>query len=94
MSFRSGTVYGVTNGFGNFSGFGVPYVVAAITAGREHSAAAWRWVFFLASGLYVLETIFFLVLASDKIQYFDTKSYKKKSELDQGKESKSDHISI
>ena len=75
--FRSGTTYGITNGFGNLSGFGVPYVVAAITAGHEHSAMAWRWVFFIAAGFYVLATVFFVFAASGKVQDFNTKSYEK-----------------
>ena len=86
---RSGTLYGVTSGFGNLSGFCVPYIVLAITGGNEHDAAAWRWIFFLSSGLFVLETIFFVALASDKIQYFDTKSYKKLS-LKKNKEDNED----
>jgi len=75
---RSGTCYGVTNGFGNFAGFSVPYVVGAITAdGNQHNPDAWRWVFYIAAALYTFETIYFCIAASGKAKHLIQKFIRK-----------------
>jgi len=71
---RSGTLYGVTNGFGNLTGFLVPEIKRRIVL-DEKSIEQWRWLFIMASSLYGLTTLFFVVLASNTVQMFNRKSY-------------------
>jgi len=71
---RSGTVYGVTNGFGNISGFLVPEIKRIIVQ-DETSLEQWRWLFLLGCSSYTAIALIFLFGASGVVQAFNFKSY-------------------
>ena len=71
---RSGTVYGVTNGFGNISGFLVPEIKRRIVQ-DETSLEQWRWLFLLGCSSYTAIALIFLFGASGVVQAFNFKSY-------------------
>ena len=76
---RSGTLYGVSNGFGNISGFLVPVITKAMIgscgAACDTDVSRWRWLFILAAVSYGLNTALFCLAASSEVQTFNTKSY-------------------
>ena len=72
---RSGTLYGVTNGFGNLSGFLVPEITKRIVGDFDDDVDKWRWLFVIAASLYTLEAIYFCLAASAEVQEFNHKSY-------------------
>ena len=76
---RSGTLYGVSNGFGNLSGFLVPEITKRIigTCGEvcDTDVTRWRWLFIVAAGCYALTTTIFCVGAASKEQKFNNKTY-------------------
>jgi len=71
---RSGTLYGLTNGFGNISGYLVPQLKSYIVQ-DESDVLQWRWLFFLTAGINLLFTTAFNLFASDKVQAFNYKTY-------------------
>jgi len=71
---RSGTLYGITNGFGNISGFLVPLVKAWIVTDVD-SIVDWRNLFFIAAGLYIFMALLFILCANKDVQYFNSKDY-------------------
>lgn len=75
---RSGTLYGITNGFGNLSGFLVPEVTKRVVGTCPTclaEVAGWRWLFLIAAGCFVGFTLYFLLAASPHVQQFNTKDY-------------------
>jgi len=72
---RCGTVYGLTNGFGNISGYFVPEIKRHLVS-DETSISEWRWLFVLTAIIYCIFIIIFLVGASGNVQTFNYKSYK------------------
>ena len=72
---RSGTLYGVSNGFGNLSGFLVPEITKRILGDCDTDVTRWRWLFILAGAMYMANTLLFCVAASPKVQEFNSKSY-------------------
>jgi len=75
---RSGTLYGLTNGFGNISGYLVPQLKNYIVQ-DEKNVLQWRWLFFLTAGINLVFTNAFNLFASDKVQAFNYKTYKSTS---------------
>jgi len=71
---RSGTLYGISNGFGNITGFLVPEIKKRIVL-NESSISEWRWMFVLACGFYCAEAAIFTIFAKDAVQAFNFKSY-------------------
>ena len=76
---RSGTLYGVSNGFGNLTGFLVPEITKRIIGNCgeacDTDVARWRWLFILAASFYALTTAYFCLAASSEVQKFNDKSY-------------------
>ncbi|XP_023343977.1 probable anion transporter 2, chloroplastic [Eurytemora carolleeae] len=78
---RSGTLYGLTNGFGNISGFLVPMVKDWVVQDLK-SVSDWRYLFIIAASLYLFETIYFNIFASRRVQEFNEKDYKEISTIE------------
>jgi len=72
---RSGSLYGLTNGFGNISGYLVPQLKNYIVQ-DEKNVLQWRWLFFLTAGINLIFTTAFTLFASHKVQAFNCKTYK------------------
>merc|ERR550519_3319132 len=75
---RSGTLYGITNGFGNLSGFLVPEVTKRVVGTCPAclaEVAGWRWLFLIAAGCFAGFTLYFLLAASPHVQHFNSKDY-------------------
>merc|ERR1712032_510115 len=72
---RSGTLYGLTNGFGNISGYFVPEIKRHLVS-DETSISEWRWLFVLTAAIYCTFMTIFSVAASGNVQAFNSKAYK------------------
>jgi len=78
---RSGTVMGLSNGFGSIAGIFVPMVkenLVGSPATCSDLIHRWRIMFAIPAGIYVVVAIIFLIFASGEVQNFDKKEYKKK----------------
>jgi len=78
---RSGTAYGVSNGFGNISGFLVPLVKTWIVADVKR-IEDWRNLFFVAAACYTFAALIFSLFASRNVQNFNSKNYQDSSTLE------------
>ncbi|ROT71453.1 putative sialin [Penaeus vannamei] len=63
----AGTLLGITNTLGALAGIAGPAVTGAIIQGRE-SIWAWREVFLISAGLYLVTCTFYLVFISADVQ--------------------------
>ncbi|KAK7111022.1 uncharacterized transporter slc-17.2-like [Littorina saxatilis] len=63
---HAGVLYGISNTIATIPGFVAPIVIGIIT--HDQTQESWRWVFFLASLIYVIGCVFFFVLGSGDIQ--------------------------
>ncbi|CAH0589202.1 unnamed protein product [Chrysodeixis includens] len=63
----AGTLMALTNTVGTIPGIIVPILVGEITDGNQ-TISAWRIVFFMAIGLYVLEVVVYTIFASGEEQ--------------------------
>jgi len=72
---RSGSLYGLTNGFGNISGYLVPQLKNYIVQ-DEKNVLQWRSLFFITAGINLIFTTTFSLFASSKVQAFNSKTYK------------------
>jgi ACS family sodium-dependent inorganic phosphate cotransporter-like MFS transporter 5 len=63
----AGTLMGITNTLATMPGFIGPSVVGAITY-RNHTAEAWRKVFYIAAGVYGFGTLFYALFGSGEKQ--------------------------
>ena len=76
---RSGTLYGVTNGFGNLTGFLVPEITKRVVGdcgeACEGNVNKWRWLFVIAASCYGFMTSYFCLAASSEVQKFNHKTY-------------------
>ncbi|CAG7832457.1 unnamed protein product [Allacma fusca] len=64
---HAGTLMGFCNGISNLAGIAAPYVAGLITT-DESSLASWRIVFFLASGIYFLDNLIYVIFVSGQEQ--------------------------
>ncbi|XP_024941551.1 putative inorganic phosphate cotransporter isoform X2 [Cephus cinctus] len=63
----AGTLVAITNTFGTIPGFVVPIFVGQLTHGNQ-TIEAWRIIFFVTIGLYVLEIIVYTIFGSGEEQ--------------------------
>ena len=67
----SGTVYGFVNGFGCLAGFLTPLVANVLTGHDPTNPTGWQNLFWTASGLYIVSTMSYIVIAKFVPQKFD-----------------------
>ncbi|XP_076461250.1 putative transporter slc-17.2 [Babylonia areolata] len=63
---HAGVLYGISNTIATVPGFVAPIVIGVIT--HDQSQESWRWVFFLASCIYIVGWVAFFLLGSGEIQ--------------------------
>jgi len=78
---RSGTVMGLSNGFGSIAGIFIPLVkdwIVGAPATCQEMIRRWQIMFYIPSGIYIVAALNFVIFASGQVQSFDSKSYKQK----------------
>lgn len=67
----AGTILGITNGFGDLSGWLAPLTAGAFTKDSQ-TLASWRKVWSVTIAIYLVDVIFYMVFASGNEQYWNT----------------------
>ena len=70
--FISGTILGITNGFGNLPGFIAPVVAGKIVNDDPGDVERWRNVWIITVVILAAESLFFLVFASGLAQEWNS----------------------
>lgn len=63
----AGTLLGFTNTFGSFAGVFAPMITGALTEGNQ-TTSAWRFVFLITVGMYLLTGTLYMCLISERTQ--------------------------
>lgn len=81
---RSGTVMGLSNGFGSIAGIIVPPVKEALVGSPSTCADLinrWRIMFAIPAGVYSVTAIIFIVFGRAEVEDFDRKEYRARTRL-------------
>ena len=65
---HAGTLFGITNTFGNLPGFLVPITVGILTQNNPHDRASWYWVWFIMAIFLSIGGTVFVLFADMKPQ--------------------------
>ena len=65
---HAGTLFGITNTFGNLPGFLVPITVGILTQNNPHDRASWYWVWFIMAIFLSIGATVFVLFADMKPQ--------------------------
>ncbi|XP_037786838.1 putative inorganic phosphate cotransporter isoform X1 [Penaeus monodon] len=66
----AGTLLGITNAVGAFAGVFAPMITGAITEGNQ-TLSAWRFVFLITVGIYLVTGSLYVFLISERPQYWN-----------------------
>ncbi|XP_022235775.1 putative inorganic phosphate cotransporter [Limulus polyphemus] len=77
----AGTLMGITNAFGNISGFLAPYFVGVLTQENE-TLYRWTLVFSSSIGFYIVTNLLFVVFGSAELQHWGVASNPENKEMD------------
>ncbi|XP_064108156.1 putative inorganic phosphate cotransporter isoform X2 [Macrobrachium nipponense] len=81
----SGTLVGLANTLGGFTGILAPGITGFITQGNE-TPDAWRLVFLITAGCYLICTTVYLIFATDKVQPWNECKSSQTKEINQTKD--------
>jgi ACS family sodium-dependent inorganic phosphate cotransporter len=69
----AGTLMGISNGIGAFTGILAPYTVGVLAPNQTLSE--WRLIFWIVAGVYVVTTIIFVIFASGDVQKWNDPAF-------------------